>query len=120
MNKLELLETLHTSRTNWNALLAEVGEEHMTKPGAAGHWSVKDIVCHITAYERWLVDWLTAASQNTFPTLSPLDDSDMEHRNARIYEMTRAMSLLDVMNNTRQTLAELLAVIEVLPDEYFT
>jgi len=30
----------------------------MNQPGVAGRWSVKDVVSHVTAYERWLVDWL--------------------------------------------------------------
>lgn len=119
MTKPQLLETLRTRRAEWDALLASVGEERMTQPGAAGHWSVKDIVSHVTAYERWLVEWLTAASQNTFPAPSPLDDADVERRNARVYELTRKMSSLDVMNDARQTFAELLEIIKALPDEYF-
>ncbi|MCK6540856.1 MAG: ClbS/DfsB family four-helix bundle protein, partial [Anaerolineales bacterium] len=87
--------------------------------GAAGHWSVKDILSHVTAYERWLVEWLTAASQNTFPAPSPLDDADIERRNARVYESTRVMSLQDVMNDARQNFEALLDIIEILSDDYF-
>ena len=120
MNKSEFFETLRTRRADWDALLAQIGEgEHMTQPGAAGHWSVKDIICHVTAYEHWLVEWLTAASQNTVPASSPLDDANVECRNARVYELTHNMSLLDVMNDARQTFAELLEIIKVLPDAYF-
>ncbi len=117
--KPQLLETLQTRRAAWDVLLASVAEERMTQPGAAGHWSVKDIVSHVTAYERWLVEWLTAASQNTFPAPSPLDDVDIERRNARVYELTHAMSLQDVMNDAHQNFDALLTIIEVLPDEYF-
>lgn len=119
MKKSELLEVLRSHRADWDVLLASVGDEHMTQPGAAGHWSVKDIVCHITAYERWLVEWLTAALQYSFPAPSPLDDADVERRNTRVYEMTRSISLPDVMNDARQTFAELLEIIKALPDEYF-
>ena len=117
--KSELLETLRTRRAEWDALLASVGEARMDIPGAAGHWSVKDIVSHVNAYERWLVEWLTAASQHSFPAPSPLDDADVERRNTRVYEMTRSMSLLDVMNDARRTFAELIEAIQALPDEYF-
>lgn len=117
--KTQLLETLKSRRAEWDALLASVGEARMDIPGAAGHWSVKDIVSHVTAYERWLIEWLTAASQNTFPAPSPLDDGDIERRNARVYELTHAMSLQDVMNDACQNFEALLAIIELLPDEYF-
>ena len=119
LTKSQLLENLKSRRAEWNALLASVEEARMDSPGAAGHWSVKDIVSHVTAYERWLVEWLTAASQNTFPAPSPLDDADVERRNACVYELTRNMSSLDVMNDARQTFAELLESIKALPDEYF-
>lgn len=110
---------LKTRRAEWDALLTSVGEERMTQPGAAGHWSVKDIVCHVTAYERWLVEWLTAASQKTFPAPSPLDDANIERRNARVYELTHTMPLQDVMTDAHQNFEALLHIIKVLPDEYF-
>jgi len=119
LSKTQLLETLKSRRAEWDALLASITEARMDIPGAAGHWSVKDIVCHITAYERWLVEWLTAASQNSYPGPSPLDDADVERRNARVYEMTHSMPLLDVMNDARQNFEALLSIIELLPDEYF-
>jgi hypothetical protein len=119
LSKTQLLETLKSRRAEWDALLASVGEARMDIPGAAGHWSVKDIVSHITAYEHWLVEWLTAASQHSFPAPSPLDDADVERRNARIYEMTHTMPLLDAMDDARQNFEALLDIIELLPDEYF-
>ena len=119
LSKPQLLETLRERRAKWEALLASVGEEWMTRPGAAGHWSVKDIVSHISAYERWLVEWLTAASQYSFPAPSPLDDADVERRNARLYRMTRSIAPLDVMHEARQTFAQLLEIISTLPDAYF-
>lgn len=117
--KSQLLETLKSRGVERDALLASVSEERMTQPGAADHWSVKDIVCHVTAYERWLVEWLTAAAQDSFPAPSPLDDADVERRNARVYEMTHAMSLPEVMNDARQTFAGLVNAIEILSAEYF-
>jgi len=119
MTKYQLLETLKSRRAEWDALLISVSEERMTQPGAAGHWSVKDIVCHLIAYERWLMEWLTVASQYSLPAPSPLDDADVERRNARVYEMTHTMPLLDAMNDARQNIEALLKITELLPDEYF-
>jgi hypothetical protein len=118
--KSQLLETLKTRRVAWDALLASVGEERMTQPGVAGHWSVKDIVSHVTAYEHWLVDWLTAASQHSFPSPSPLDDADIERRNVRVYEMTHSLPLQQVLDDAQKNFKALLNIIEVLSDEYFT
>ena len=117
--KPQLLETLKSRRAVWDSLLASVDEARMDIPGAAGHWSVKDIVCHITVYERWLVEWLTAASQNTFPAPSPLDDADVERRNAWVYELTHALPLQQVMDDAQKNFEMLLNIIEALSDEYF-
>ena len=119
LSRTQLLETLKSRRAGWDALLNSVGEARMDIPGAAGHWSVKDIVSHITAYERWLVEWLTAVSQKTFPAPSPLDDADVERRNSRVYEMTHMLPLQQVMDDTQKNFEALLNIIETLSDEYF-
>jgi 8-oxo-dGTP pyrophosphatase MutT (NUDIX family) len=119
-SRSNLLETLKTRRRRWDMMLHAIDRTHMDEPGAAGHWSVKDIVSHVTAYERWLVEWLTAAAQNTFPAPSPLDDSDIERRNTRVYELTHSLLAEQVLADARETFKELLKIIEVLPDNFFT
>jgi hypothetical protein len=50
MNKTELLDNLHAEHQQWAALLAQIGEARMDQPGAAGPWSMKDIVAHLTGW----------------------------------------------------------------------
>jgi hypothetical protein len=119
LTKSELLKTLHSERHQWETLLAAIGEEHMTQPGVAGYWSLKDVISHITAYERWLVDWLKAAQRHEFPPLSVLDDVDLERRNGRVYEETHARSLEEVLAQATQTFQELVAVIGAFPEADF-
>lgn len=119
MNKSQLLEALKTQRFHWDQLLNLVDETRMDEPGVAGYWSVKDIISHITAYERWLVEWLTAATKNTLPAESPLDDADIQRRNRRVYESTRSLSVEEVRTAARQNFEALLVAIEILPDPYF-
>lgn len=119
LSKTQLLEILKSRRVEWDALLASVGEARMDIPGAAGYWSVKDIISHITAYERWLVEWLSAAHHGAFPAPSPLDDVNIERRNARVYEMTRSMPVQEVLSDATQTFIKLMKAIKALPDEYF-
>ena len=52
----QLLEVMRTARSNWEALLAEVGEARLTEPGVEGDWSLKDIIAHITYFETWAAD----------------------------------------------------------------
>jgi hypothetical protein len=119
-SKSHLLETLKTKRHRWDMMLNAIDKARMDESGAAGYWSVKDIVSHVTAYERWLVEWLTAALQNTFPAPSPLDDADIERRNARLYELTHSLPLEQVLADARETFDALLKIIEALPEKYFS
>lgn len=51
MDKATLLKTLIETRAAWEALLAEFDEGQMLKPGAAGTWSVKDVIAHVASGE---------------------------------------------------------------------
>lgn len=52
MTKERLLATLRDERARWEALLDEVGKARMTEPGVAGSWAMKDLLAHLTAYQR--------------------------------------------------------------------
>lgn len=52
MDKSKLIKTLRDERKAWDELLAEVAQHGMTEPGLAGNWTAKDIVAHVTWYER--------------------------------------------------------------------
>jgi hypothetical protein len=81
MTKAQLLAELRAARAEWDALMAQVGEERMTEPGAAGVWSVKDVVAHLTSYARW---YANAAEAQLRGELSPPDGTegmDFEQRN---------------------------------------
>ena len=55
-SKAEFLDTMRSERDRWEALLAEADETQMVEPGVAGDWSLKDLVAHVTAYERGLAE----------------------------------------------------------------
>lgn len=117
MNKGELLETLRAERAAWEALLREVGEARMILPGVAGEWSLKDVVSHVTAYERWLVEWLEAAARGSLPPSSELENPDVEARNAFIFARNRDRPLEDVLEESRQVFGQLLESVAVLSED---
>ncbi len=117
MNKAQFLRTLRSERLSWEAQLADVSEERLCQPGAAGNWSVKDILAHVTAYENGLVEWLEAAAEGKSLVFSVLDHHDVDFRNALIYQENRARSLSDVMLDSRRVFQKLLELVEGLPEE---
>jgi hypothetical protein len=115
MNKRKLVETLRRKRTEWESLIAQVGEAEMVESGAAGFWSVKDIIAHVTQYERFLLLNLQALKQNeSVPLENPLYDLSQDERNARIYELHREKSLAQVEAEAHENFAYLLTAVKTL------
>ena len=119
MTKSELLHVLQEKYQKWEALLDQVGLTRMDQPGVNGDWSMKDIVAHLTGWNRWLVDRLQAAHSGAPepPPPWPAHLQSEDEINAWIYESNRGRSVREVLDGTQQVFQQLLAVIEDLPDE---
>lgn len=120
LTKSQLLQTLQRERHGWEALVQQVETRRMTVPGAAGYWSVKDLLSHIEFYEAWLVEWLEAALSGGFPAISVLDDPDIEQRNQAIFQLTHDFTLAQVLLRTAQTYHKLVDLLTAFPEDNFT
>ena len=112
ITKPQLLDMIHTARTHWEALLAEIPATWMTEPGVAGAWSVKDIIAHISWGERENIGVAQAHA---------LVGSDLWHlsedeRNAAVFEQNRARDLQDVLLESRQVFQQYLDAVAALSD----
>jgi hypothetical protein len=122
-DKTTLLNNLKTERAAWEALVAQVGEAHLTDPGVEGDWSVKDVIAHIAAYEEWTADQLRAVARGEREAY--ISDAipaaarglDVDARNAIIFEATRTQSLAKGLAQARATFDGLVAAIEALPED---
>lgn len=123
ISKTELLEKLDTARAGWDTLIAQVPEDRMTEPGAAGEWSVKDVLAHVAVYERWTADQLNAMMRGetemyAAPDEPPgADTEDTDAQNAVYYEVWRGRSLDEVRREQREAFDLLRAAIEQAPEE---
>jgi uncharacterized protein (TIGR03083 family) len=111
MTKSRLLEILQAKRAELDALLAQVPRERMAIPGAAGHWSVKDIIAHLTYYERWLADRLHEQLRGESYTPTELDFMG-DARNDVFYEQARDKPLDQVLADSRQAFQDLLTGVD--------
>jgi len=112
MSKAALLDALHTERARWETLLAEVGDARMTEPGVEGEWSVKDVVAHVTAYERWIVGELGGATRRDPPPPPEVDMADVDQRNAWFHRQDRDRTLRDVLAEAERVFGQLLALTQ--------
>ena len=113
MDKATLLKTLTETRAAWEARLSQIDEEQMQKPGAAGKWSVKDIIAHVTWCESEIVPVLRThvLAGSDFWNLS--DDEG----NEITYQQNKDRPLHDIVNEERQAYTALLEVVQQLRDE---
>jgi hypothetical protein len=118
MKKSELLNGLQAAYQRWEVMLDRIGPAGLEQPGVNGEWSMKDLVAHLTGWNRWLVIRLLAAQRGDSEPAPPwpahLQTED--DINAWIYETYHERSVGDVLDETRHVFEQLLAVLESLPE----
>ena len=119
MKKSELLNWLQDEYQQWEVFLDQIDPTRVDQGGVNGDWSMKDIVAHLTGWNRWLVARLQAAGRSEpeppppWPAYLQTDDEI----NAWIYESNQGCSVRAVLDESHQVFQQLLAVIEGLPNE---
>jgi hypothetical protein len=114
MDKEEFMLKFHAARSEWEAMLAEVGTGRMLEPGV-GDWTVKDVVAHNTWNEREMVEMLGRRDMETSGAdLWRLSNDD---RNQAIYEMYRDQPLSQVLAEARQVYEDLVRQLERLDED---
>jgi hypothetical protein len=117
MNKAEFLKVFRSEHAKLETLLQAVGSERLEVAGVSGSYSVKDILAHLTAYNRALVNWLNAAQAGQVYVDPVVDQPDLDTRNAAVYARNKDRRPAAVREAFHQTLAELEACIDALSDE---
>lgn len=119
MTKTELAGLLRDEQRQWLALLDEIGPQRMEQPGVNGHWSMKDLVAHVTGWNRKLAADMQAAQRGEPDPLPPWPPhlAAEDDINAWIYEHNRARPLQDVLEASQQAFQDIMAVVESLPDD---
>ena len=118
MDKATFIKATRDARAEWEQVLVEVGEERMLKPGAAGHWSVKDTIAHLAAWEQRPVAWLTAIRRGESPAPAPWPpDVGEEKTNAWIYEANRNRPLRELIDESRRVHEQLLKELETISEK---
>ena len=119
MKKSELLNELQEEYQQWKALLDQIGPARMDLPGVTGHWSIKDIVAHLTGWRRRTVARLQAAQRGEPepPPYWPAHLQTDDEINAWIYEANYERSVGEVLDESHEVFQQLLTAVEGLPDK---
>jgi hypothetical protein len=119
---VELQAILSWMRADLGRLIAEAGPTRMDLPGAAGDWTLKNVIAHLTFWRWWSVRRLEAAVRDQVPVPpwdARLDENVpavVDRINQQAYEATRDRSIAEVLRDSQETFdraeAALLALSE--------
>jgi hypothetical protein len=119
--KFELLAELEREWAHFERICAGLSEADMLAPGVEGEWSVKDILCHLSAWEKYLLDrlgYVLSGQHPLYPTMTSWDDV---HRfNAQVYADNKDRPLTSVIIEFRSLYRGVMTVLESLDDEILT
>lgn len=134
--KKQFITKLLHERDKFELLLNRVGfTRRMTMKGVTGHWSIKDIIAHISAYEQYIGDrlneimhretYVPCKTHNALEAFrdefgypdfgSPLLDDDTA--NAWVFEKYRNIPLEELVAQEIQAFNAIIAALEALPED---
>ncbi len=113
MNKDTFVNSLRDEHARWIKAVEMLKPELLSKPGLNGTWSIKDIIAHISWYEREIIDVI----QQRKLVGSPLWNLSTDERNAAIYKIIHDLPLKKVLDEAKTVFDELTAAVETLSDE---
>jgi hypothetical protein len=119
MERATLLRMLRENRAFFDQTVALVSDERMREPPREGHWSGKDILAHVTTWERRLLGWLAAAARGASTQIPEPGATwdDIDRLNAVSYAANRDRTLEDITADSRRSFAQVLAQIEAFSDD---
>jgi hypothetical protein len=117
-SKAQLLTDLQDEQAHFEALLGAIGKAHMTQPGVAGDWSMKDIVAHLTSWRRRTVASFRAAlrHESSFAPPWPPHLEEDDEINAWIYAANKDRPLSDVLEESRAVFEQLVETLSAFPE----
>lgn len=109
--RLDILQDVSKSWLELVKAIRKLSDDQMTKLAAAGEWSVKDIMAHITFWESRLIHDAGVLEQGG----TPPEISDFETVNREEASRSRGASLDEIKAQFDLTHDQLMAVLEVTP-----
>jgi len=115
-SKADMLRQVRTTHQELEEVLAQIPPEQMTQPGVNGAWTVKDMLAHITWWERHLLLRLRIGLDDVYtPGVDP--EEATRAANFEIFVANRERRLDHVVAAFGASYRELLAELEALPLE---
>ena len=115
-SKSELLQAMHTARNEWDTLIAQIPHHQLSESAAPGLWSIKDVIAHVTEYDRWLALGLAMRLQK--PPQIWLDDISLDEFNAILHQQIADRNPDDILLDSNRVFQDLINEIEAHSEAY--
>jgi hypothetical protein len=118
VDRQELVQITQASRRALEDQLVGLGDAQLTEPALDDGWSVKDVLAHVSAWERMFIGWIEALMRGEKPDRPEFFSQEWTDTvNARVYKENRERSLADVRAESQQSYEAILAFINRMSDE---
>jgi len=119
MTKAKIVDLIQSKRQALESLLAGLDEAQMIQPGVENSWSVKDIMAHITDWERRMVGWIEESLRDEVPQRPApgMSWDDLDRLNEQTYLLNKDRALSAVLADSHHSYERALQVVEALTEE---
>jgi len=114
VKKEELTKRIRADRARLDALVAGLDAAQLVELSLESGWSVKDVLAHVSVWERLCSGWFAAAARGETPDRAEVRDIDAF--NARAYADAKDRPLADVLAESRLSHDAIVASIEGMSD----
>jgi uncharacterized damage-inducible protein DinB len=108
MERITFIQTVRSTRAELDSAIAARTDEQLLKPGVSGEMSIKDILAHISWFEREMIGLLHQRALAG----SVLWNLPTDERNAKLFQLNRQRSLSDIRQEAEAVFQLLLEELE--------
>jgi hypothetical protein len=119
ITKIKILESIHSEHEALDIMLKQLTDAQMTQSGVENNWSVKDILAHITDWEKRMVQWIEESLQGQTPEQPApgMTWDDLDKLNEQTYLANKDRPLSAVLTEFDDSYQQSLKVVEALTEE---
>ena len=120
MDRAQLLKRVDGA---WQALLASyegLTETEMTRPGAIGDWSIKDVIAHVSWWEEEALTHLPVILAGGRPPRYSVTYGGIDAFNERMTRQKSDLSFAEVLRQRDDTHARLVEFLQTVPEEHMS
>ncbi len=127
MDKKQFLQQLRSEQATWEEFLTSIPAGQREQAGCYGHWSVKDVVGHAAAWERYMTGALrahlcngSATAHELWGEFIPSNELADDALNDWMAAQISGRSFDQVLGMQREVRVQLIGTVQAMSEELLT